>query len=225
MHASTPERFTGPIELHARLADEDAAAAELVTRRVSSWVRAIEIGCFGTGRVHVEAMQVQGNEVWAELRCEWLSAGAVDGLERLLQHLSATQARFDDVDLSHNGRPVAPKSEVILPDLPGSIPFAVEYPEDLTPFVRVEIEFRAALSPAARDAVFEALAVWDLLVAAFGEAQRWGDRVDLETRLLNPRMVEHQVDGYFASFECLHLLVLLALRLHQRLAIERLTLE
>ena len=64
-----------------------------------------------------------------------------------------------------------------------------------------------------------------MLIAAFGEAQRWGDRVDIETRLLNPRIVEHQVDGYFASFECLHLLVLLGLRLHQRLAIERLTLE
>lgn len=222
MHVSTTERLTGHIELRVRL---DEAAADPVMRRVLTWVRAIEIGCFGTGRIRADAIQVQGNEVRAELQCERLSVDAVDGLARLLLHLSVTQGGLDSVDLSHNGRPVAPKSEVTLPDLPSSIPFVVEYPEDLTPFVRVEIEFRAALAPGERDAIFDALGVWDVLIAAFGEAQRWGDRVDIETRLLNPRIVEHQVDGYFASFECLHLLVLLGLRLHQRLAIERLTLE
>ena len=225
MHASTTERLTGQIELRVALAGEGDAAARPVTRCVSTWVRAIEIGCFGPARVRVVAIEVQGTEVRAELHCERLSASAVDGLARMLRHLSATQSGPERFTLTHNGRSVAPRSEVALPDLPDVVPFAVEYPAELTRFVRVEIEFHDVLAPGARDAVFDALATWDVLVAAFGDEQRWSARVDLETRLLSPRIVEHQVDGYFASFECLHLVVLFCVRLHQRLAIERLTLE
>ena len=37
--------------------------------------------------------------------------------------------------------------------------------------------------------------------------------------------MEHEVDGYFASFACLHFIVWLGLRLNQRLIIERMTIE
>jgi len=224
LHASTAERVSGLLELRVGVAG-DVVAADAVTRRIVVWARAIEIGCFGASRVRVQSLQAQDDLVRAEWQCERLAASAIDGLARLLQHLAATQAKLDRVDLSLDGRAVVPHPEVALPDLPDALPFEVEYPEDLKSFVRVEIEFRAALTQAARDAVFDAFAVWDVLVAAFGDAERWGDQVDLETRLLNPRIVEHQVNGYFASFECLHPVVLLALRLHRRLAIDRLTLE
>jgi hypothetical protein len=69
------------------------------------------------------------------------------------------------------------------------------------------------------------------MIEALADEEWWGQQTDpeseseYETRLLSPAMVEHWVDGYFASFECLYFIVWLGLRLHQRLVIERLTME
>ena len=210
------------LQLRVALA-RDAAGA--TTQRVALWVRAVEIGCFGDGRVRAHSLLTQGNLLQAEWHCERLSSDAIDALARLLRHLASTQASLEGVELLLDGRAVTPRPDITPPELADAPPFELAYPADLKRFVRAEIEFRAALAPTARDAVFDALAVWDGLVAAFGDTERWGDRVDLETRLLSPRIVEHQVDGYFASFECLYPLVRLVLRLHRKLPIERLTLE
>lgn len=222
MHDLTAEPVGGLLELRV---DVTGDAAEAATRRIAVWTRAIEIGCFGAGRLRVQSLQTKDDVIFAQWRCERLPSSAIDGLARLLQHLSATRTPLDDVQLSLDGRAFTPSREVALPEPIGAPPFELEVNEDLKSFVRVEIEFRAALAPAARDAVFAALAVWDVLVAAFGDREHWDDEADLETRLLSPRIVEHQVDGYFASVECLYPVVGLALRLHPSLAIERLTLE
>lgn len=225
MLALTPEHVSGLIELRIGLLGVAERRAELIAGCISTWVRAIEIGCFGSGRVRIVRIQEQGDTVLAELQGERLPASALDGLSRLLRHLSATQTKLNSIDLLLDGRTVELHPEVVMPEPPAVLPFELEYPADLKPFLRIEIEFRAALPPTARDEVFDAFAVWDVLVAAFGDIQRWRDRVDLKTRLLSPRIVEHQVDGYFASFDCLYPVVLMALRLHPRMPIERLILE
>ncbi len=222
MRASTTERVSGLLELRAGAAGD---AGEPVARRIGLWMRAVEIGCFGAGRVRAQSLQTLDGRIRAEWRCERLPSSAIDGLARLLQHVSATQARLDDIELVLDGRTFTPCAEVAMPGLPEVLPFELEINEDLKTFVRVEIEFRTPLTAAARDAVFAALAVWDVLVAAFGDIEHWNEQADLDTRLLSPRIVEHQFDGYFAAVECLYPIVQLALRLHPGRAIERLTLE
>lgn len=225
MGASTNKLLSGQILLRVTLSGNATAPTGSVVQRVSTWVRAIEIGCFGPGQIRINEIQTQGNEVIATMQCERLSKHAAEGLVILLNHLSATQTKIDSIHLSCNGQSIAPQSNFVPPDLPVSIPFLVEYPADLRHFVRIEIEFRSDLTASTREAIFDALKVWDVLISAFGEGASWNRRIDIETRLLNPRIIEHEVNGYFASFECLHMVILLGLRLHPYLAIERMTLE
>jgi hypothetical protein len=143
----------------------------------------------------------------------------------MIQHFSTVRSRIESTSFFYEGRRLAAEGDLPISALPRSIPFAVEYPSYLHAALRVEIEFRAPLAKSERDAIFGALAIWDLLVEALGDKERWGETVNHDTRLLSPTIVEHEVNGYFASFECLHFIVWLGLRLNQRLTIDRLTME
>ena len=227
MRASIPDRITGTVEIIVALADQASAEPPALVDLVPIWVRAVEIGFFGSGRIRLQgAVETQGKRVSASLECEQVSQTAFHALARMVQHFSKVKGRVESFSLFQGGGQLwAGESVVAIPPLPQSIPFEVEYPEDLKPYVRVEIEFRLPLTPSERDAIFDALAIWDVLVEALGDEERWGRKADYVTRLLSPAIVEHEVVGYFASFECLHFIVLLGLRLHQRLIIERITLE
>jgi hypothetical protein len=222
---SIPERLTGTVEIIVTLADPAGGEPPALVELVSTWVRAVEIGFFGPGRIRLQAVETQGQRVSGRMECEQVSQTAFHALSRMIQHFSKMIGRVESISLFHEGQRLAAEGGAAIPALPQSIPFAVEYPEDLKRYVRAEIEFRAPLAKVERDAVFGALAIWDALVEALGDEERWGQRIDYDTRLLSPAIVEHEVVGYFASFECLHFIVLLGLRLHQRLIIERITIE
>jgi hypothetical protein len=223
--ASIPDRITGTVEIVVVLAGAAGAERPALADLVSTWVRAVEIGFFGSGRIRLHAVEAQAQRVSGRLECERVSQTAFHALSRMIRHFSAVKGRVQSADLFHEGQRLVAEGGLTVPALPQSIPFKVEYPEDLKRYVRVEIEFRAPLAQSERDATFAGLAIWDMLVAALGDEERWGARVDYSTRLMSPAIVEHQVDGYFASFECLHFIVLLGLRLHQQLIIERITME
>lgn len=226
MPASTPDRITGTVNIIVALADGAAAEPQALVEVLSTWIRAVEIGFFGLARIRLRApLEAQGRGVSAEFECERVSQTAVQVLSRMIRHFSKVKGQVESFNTFYEGQPLTVVGEVMFPALPPSIPFAVEYPEDPRGDVRVEIEFRAALTEGERDAIFAAFAIWDVLVEALGDEEQWGEEVDYDTRLLSPRIVEHGMDGYFASFECLHFIVWMALRLHERLAIERLTIE
>jgi hypothetical protein len=171
-------------------------------------------------------MEARGRSVVGGVRCERVPSAAFQVLARMVSRFSQAKARVESTSLfREDGHRLAGEGGVAVPALPQSIPFAVEYPNDLHADVRVEIEFRAPLAQAERDAVFGALSIWDVLIEALGEEERWGESVDYETRLLGAAIVEHEVHGYFASFDCLYSIVWMGWRLHRRLPIERLTIE
>ena len=225
MRASIPDHITGEVELVVEMANDANAEPAALVGLVSTWVRAVEIGFFGPGRMRLESVETQQHRVSGKLQCEQVSQTAFHALSRMVQHFSKVKSRVESISLFHEGQRLTAEGGVAVPTLPQSIPFAVEYPNDLHAAVRIEIEFRAPLAQGERDAIFDALAIWDVLVEALGDEERWGQRVDYDTRLLSPAIVEHEVNGYFASFECLHFIVLLGLRLHQRHIIERITME
>lgn len=225
MRVSTPNGITGTVEILALLADDASAESATLVELVSTWVRAVEIGFFGAGHIRQQAIKAQGLRVSGRLECEHIPQTAFHALSRIVEHFSKMKGRVESISLFHEGQRLAIAGGEAIPALPQSIPFLVEYPEDLKRYVRVEIEFRAPLSQGELDAISAAFVIWDVLVAALGEQQRWGEEIDYGTRLLSPSIVEHEVFGYFASFECLYFIVLLGLRLHQRLIIERITME
>jgi hypothetical protein len=226
LRASTPDRISGTIDISVALAGEAAAEPQALVELLSTWIRAVEIGFFGPGRIRLQgAIDTQGRTVAGSIDCADLSATAVLALSRMIQRFSKVKGRIENVNFFHEGRHLAVRPEVTVPALSGSIPFEVEYPVDPRGDVRVEIEFLAPLAESERDAIFAALAVWDVLVEALGEEEHWGEEIDSDSRRLSPRIVEHATDGYFASFDCLYSVVWMGLRLHRRLPIERLTIE
>jgi hypothetical protein len=224
--ASTPDRITGTVDIIVALAGDAAAEPPALAELLSAWIRAVEIGFFGAGRIKLQgAIERRGRTVSGTIECEDVSETAVAALSRMFHYFSKVNGRLENFNLLHNGRHLPIRGEVSIPTPPGSIPFAVEYPEDPRGDVRVEIEFLTPLAESERDAIFSALAIWDVLVEALGEEEQWGAEVDHDTRLLTPRIVEHAMDAYFANFECLYSIVWMGLRLHRRLAIERITME
>ena len=229
MRASTPNQVTGKVEIVITLAqDQDTGVETLaLVELVTTWVRAVEVGFFGPGGIRLQgAVEAQGQRVAGRLGCERVSQTAFLALSRMIQHFSKVKGRVESASLfREDGQRLAVEVGAAIPDLPPSIPFAVEYPYDLHADVRVEIEFRAPLTKAQQDAIFDAFSIWDALVQVLGDQEQWGEESEYETRLLSPAIVEHEVFGYYASFECLHFIVLLGLRLNEPLPIERITME
>jgi hypothetical protein len=224
---SIPEIATGIVRFHITLADEPGADARALADVVATWVRAVDLGFFADGRISLsEPMEARGRSVVGGVRCERVPSVAFQVLARMVSRFSRVKARVESTNFfREDGHRLAGEGGVAAPALPQSIPFAVEYPNDLHADVRVEIEFRAPLAQAERDALFAAFSIWDVLIEALGEEERWGESVDYETRLLSPAIVEHEVHGYFASYECVYSIVWMGLRLHRRLPIERITME
>ena len=227
MHASIPDRITGKVQILITLADDAGVETRALVDLVTTWVRAVEVGFFGPGGIRLQgAVEAQGQRVAGRLECERVSQTAFLALSRMIQHFSKVKGRVESASLfREDGQRLAVEVGAAIPALPPSIPFAVEYPNDLHADVRVEIEFRAPLTQAERDALFDAFSIWDALVQVLGDQKQWGEESEYETRLLSPAIVEHEIFGYYASFECLHFIVWLGVRLHQRLSIERVTME
>jgi len=225
LRASTRDQITGTIELLAVLADDAGAEPAALVELISNWVRAVEMAFFGVGHIQLQAVKAQGQSVSGRLECDQVPQTAFHALSRMIEHFSKTKGRVESFNLSYAGQHLEVASGEAIPDLPQSIPFVVELPYDLHADVRVEIEFRAPLPQGEREVIFGVLSIWDTLVKALGDQQRWDEESEYETRLLSPAIVEHEVFGYFAPFECLHFIVLLGLCLHQRLPIERITME
>lgn len=227
MRDSIPEGVTGVVRFHVTLADEPGAEARELADVVATWVRAVDLGFFAGGRIGLsEPMEARSRSVVVGVGCQGVPWVAFQVLSRMVSRFSRLKASVESVDLFHeNGHRLAGHSGLAVPALPQSIPFAVEYPNDLHADVRLEIEFRDPVDQAERDALFAALSIWDVLIGALGEEDRWEESVDYATRLLSPETLEHEIHGYFASFEGLDLVVWMALRLHTRLTIERLRVE
>ena len=227
MRASIPDRITGKVQILITLAGDAGVETRALVDLVTTWVRAVEVGFFGPGGIRLQgAVEAQGQRVAGRLECERVSQTAFLALSRMIQHFSKVKGRVESASLfREDGQRLAVEVGAAIPALPPSIPFAVEYPNDLHADVRVEIEFRAPLTQAERDALFDAFSIWDALVQVLGDQKQWGEESEYETRLLSPAIVEHEIFGYYASFECLHFIVWLGVRLHQRLSIERVTME
>jgi hypothetical protein len=227
-----PDRITGAVEIIVVLADGAGVEPKALADFVSTWVRAVEIGLFGPGRVRVQQpVEMHGQQVSARLQSDEVSETAFQALSRMIRYFSKVKGRVASFNVFRDGQPLVAAPKMAFPALPESIPFQVEYPEDLKRYVRVEIEFRLPLAANERDAIFAALSVWDVVIEALAEEEWWGQQSDpgskgdYKSRLLSPMMIEHWVGRYFASLECLDFIVWLALRLHRRLIIDRLTME
>lgn len=208
------------------LAEEAAAEPQALVNLLATWVRGLEIGLFGPGRIRLQGgIENQGRTVSAVIECEEVSRAAVHALSRIIHRFSNVTSKVDKFAVFYEGQQVGTAGRIAIPALPQSIPFTVEYPADLKHYVRVEIEFRNPISANERDAIFDAFSIWDVVIEALGEEKREGRWVDYKSRLLSPAIVEHDVHGFYASYECLYFIVWLALRLHRRLTIDRLTME
>lgn len=225
MHASIPDPLTGSVRLVVMLAGEAGMASAKTL--LLDWARAVGMGFFGMGRVRLTQTSPWPRIVEAEIECDMLPSAALHALHRLLGHFSGTAHGIARATLYMNGSELDlledPGATVV--EVPGSFPFPVTYPDDLHAAVRVEIEFTHAVSASHRDAIGAALVVWDLLAVALGRDEEWGKQVDHETRMLSPTAIEHEFVGYFAGFEGIDLVVMMALKLHRRVSIERLTIE
>ena len=221
-----PDRISGTVEIIVVLIDEADGNAQALADLVSNWVRAVELGFFGPGWIRLQGeIATQGRRITGRLEGKHVPQAAFHVLWRMIRCFSKVKDKVEIFNVSHEGQPLEATRRVEIPALPQSIPFVVEYPEDLKRYLRVEIEFRAPLAPSERDVIIHGLFIWDALVAALAEEEWWGRRSDHESRMLSPAIIEHQVNGYYAGFECLHFIVWFGLRLHQRLTIERLTME
>ena len=227
MAASTHNHISGNVQIIITLADDAGVEALPLVELITTWIHAVAVGLFGPGMINrQQAVEAQGQRVSGKLQCEQISQTAFHALSRMIKHFSKVKGPVESYKIFlEGGRDLASESGVAIPSLPQSIPFDVEYPNDLHADVRVEIEFSVALPEAERDSVFAALSSWTALVEAFGEPELWNEGVEYETRLFSPAIVEHEVFGYFAGFECLNFIVLLGLRLHERLHIDRITFE
>jgi hypothetical protein len=232
LRGSILDRITGPVEIQIALADPATVPPQALADLVSTWIRAVGLGFFGPARITLQGeIETRGARIALSVHCEQVSRTAFRVLARLVRYFSKMTGKVKHFDVVCEGQRLVAARGAVVPALPKSIPFAVEYPEDLKRYVRVEIEFRLPLKPAERDAIFAAFSVWDVLIEALAAKEWWGQQRDpdsqseYESRLVSPAVVEHQVDGYFAPFACLHFIVWLGLRLHPRLVIDRLTME
>jgi len=228
LRASIPDELTGTLDIRVSLSDQPGAEPGALVALLSTWARAVEIGLFGAGRVRRRGeIETRGHEVSTSFECDSVARVAFGALSRMIRRFSKVNGLVERTSLILDRQDMELERSVSrsIPPLPLSMPFEVEEPEDLKRYVRIEIEFRPELTPSQRDVIFDALGVWDVVVQALGDEERWTDRVDFDTRLLSPAIVEHQMDGYFAGVEGLQLIVLLGLRLHQSLTIDRITLE
>jgi hypothetical protein len=226
LRASISDTITGTVEIvigPENWADAEPSALKNI---VLTWVDAVQMEFFGPGEIRLqESVETHGENVSLKLVCQRASLAAFRVLLIMVRHLSKVSGRDLNISLFLEGRRLQAGEDVVRISLPPSIPFAIEYPNDLHAAVRVEIEFRAPLTEKDQEAIFRALATWDALIAALGNEERWGERVDNYTQLLSPTIVEHEVVGYFASFECLQFIILIGLYFHRRLSIERITIE
>lgn len=226
--ASIPNHITGTVQIVISLADDAAEEALALAELVTTWVHAVEVGFFGVGSISQQRVETRDHMLSGWLECEQVSQAAFCMLSRMVQHSSEGKGGINDIIIFRkDGQRLLTESGAEFPNLPRSIPFVVEYPEDLRTFVRVEIEFRDPLTLSEQTAVFRALSIWDMLVDVLADQQRRGKEIKVRyaTCMLHPAIVEHEVFGYFASLECLNFIVWLGLRLHQRLFIERITFE
>ena len=120
--------------------------------------------------------RIYGRRVSARLECEQLSPTAFRTLTLMIRYFSKVKNKVEDVRIFQERRGAVATGRAVVPALPRTIPFAVEYPEDLKRFVRVEIEFRNPLTPGERDAIFGALSVWDQLIEALADKEWWGQQ-------------------------------------------------
>jgi hypothetical protein len=225
---SIPEGGTGIVRFHITLADEPGADARALADVVEMWVRAINLGFFGDARISVsEPIEARGRSVVGGMRCERVPSAAFQLLARMVSRFSRVRARVESIDIwrEEGHRSLVSRDPVEVPPLPETFPFPVDYPNDFHADVRVEVGFRSPLTPPEKDTIFDALSVWDALVEALADEERWAEVSDYETRLMSRSIVEHVVSGYFAGPEGFDLVVHMGLRLHQRLNIERLTME
>jgi hypothetical protein len=229
LRASIPDRISGAVEITIGQSDQAGLHAQELEVLLSNWARAVEVGFFGPGRLRLQgAIQTQGHGVSGRFELVQLSQAAFHVLSAMVRRSSEVSGHAGILDILYEGEPILAAPRMAIPALPQSIPFVVEYPGDLKPYLRVEMEFRDALAPLARDAIFDAFSIWDMLIDTFNQDQQDLEderHVDCQSRLLSPAIVEHEVDGYYASFECLHYVIWMGLRLHQRLIIDRITFE
>jgi hypothetical protein len=223
---STPNGITGTLDIVVTLSDEAAAEPQALVGVLSTWLRGLEMGLFGPARIRRHGdIEIHGRTVSARVECEDVPLSAVHVLTLMIQHCFRGQNWVEGVSVVCDGQPVTASGRMIIPPLPKSLPFTVEYPDDLKHYLRVEIEFRSALTPNQRDAVFDGFSAWDTVIDVVGEKRREGRWVEYKSRLLSPAIVEHNVHGYYGGLECLDLVVWLVLRIHRRLTVDRLTME
>lgn len=224
-----PERVSGVVDLSVTLADGGVGSAGVpeLPDLVASWIRAVQIGLFGSGRMTAGGrVEIRGRAVVVErLVCERVPSMAFRALSRMIERFSSVVTAVEALDICRGAVRLEPAPGRWMPDAPASVPFELETPEDLKHYLRVEIEFRSPLADVERDAIFDAFHAWDRLTEALGVEAQWRRQRHCETRLLSPAIVEHQVDAYFAGIEGLNMIVCMVLRLHLHLPVERLTLE
>lgn len=226
LRASIPEpTISGAIEISVELSDENGAKAAAIETLLFTWVRATEIGFFGPGRVRNVSLETRGMCVFGRFECLHVSHAALHVLSKMIRRRPRLNTQVGGLDMLHDGQVVTPEWKEVAPPLPQSIPFLVEYPEDLKPYVRIEIEFGRELEVPERGAIFDALSIWDVLIETLEEERPEERYVRYENHLLSPAIVEHQVDGYYADFKCFDYIVWMGLRLRHRLRVDRITME
>jgi hypothetical protein len=221
-----PEFINGAVEITVVLDPHAGAQTSALAKLLATWARAVEIGFFGPARLRpLGTLETHGLRVSEKFACEHVPQTTFYVLSLMIRRFSDFEGQVESLEIFHDAQPVAPVARRAVPPVPQSIPFAVEYPEDLKQYLRVEIEFGRELTVSERDAIFDAFSIWDTLIETFGYQERGGRHVSYQSRLLSPAIVEHEVNGYYASLECLHYIVWMGLRLDQSLGVDRITME
>lgn len=226
MPASTPE-VTGKVRISLVIAEVGEALPEELASVVRTWVRAIQHGFFGAVEIRVHGdIETEGWVVSGSVECHRVPRAAFRALSKLVSRFAQRKmCVVRSIITGDAGQRLGDDSGATVPVLPPALPFTVEYPKYLRREVRVEIEFCHAFSQATWDVLLEAFHIWDVLVDAIGDPERSPDGSEYAVHRLSPSMIEHEIFGYIADFECLDFIVWLALRWHQHQRVERVTLE
>lgn len=220
MLASIHNRVTGIV--HIRLAFAEDGDGSGLLALVATWVRAVDLGFFGPGEIRVRTPLDAGAKV---LSGSFEAHGVSESVFYSLYRAIRLHGKVLRADLRcEDGRRFS-EAGALMPELPESLPFSMEYPRDAYKEVRIEIEFRAPLLPAELDGISAAFGVWDAMMGWLREDARPGVLAHSRTRLLSAAIVEHELFGYFASADCINLIAWLGRRLAERLPVERLTIE
>ena len=172
-----PDPISGTVEVIVVLGDEGHDDDQALVDLVSKWVDAVEIGFFGPGRMRpLDPIATGGGRMTGRLECERVAHAAFHVLWRMTRYFSKVKRKVETFNVFHEGHSLSTAEGAESRALPDSIPFVVEYPEDLKRYLRMEIEFRAPISPSDRDALFHALSIWDALVEALADDEWWGRR-------------------------------------------------